>query len=137
MRGAKDDQTELFCYFSLESRVPQKHPLRDMRQLCDAVLGRMDRDFNRIYSHTGRLSVPPEMLLKATLLQVLYGIRSEKVLLEQIDFSLLYRWFLGLSMDDEVWTNTTTSMIFVRIFVKEISRRTLPKISIQDGITPR
>ena len=137
MRGAKDDQTELFCYFSLESRVPQKHPLRDMRELCDAVLGRMDRDFNRIYSHTGRPSAPPEMLLKATLLQVLYGIRSEKVLLEQIDFSFLYRWFLGLSMDDEVWTNTTTTMIFVRIFAREISRHMSPKISIQDGTTPR
>lgn len=123
MRGIRDEQRELFSYVSVESRVPDRHPLRPIRELADAVLKRMHRNFDRLYSKTGRPSIPPELLLKATLLQVLYGIRSERLLLEQIDFSLLYRWFLGLSMDDEIWDESVFSKNRERLLEGKIAKR--------------
>lgn len=97
---------KLFSYVPMEAQVPEDHPLRRMRDLVDPILARLSPQFDAIYSSTGRPSIPPEQLLKALLLQVLYTIRSELQLMEQIRFNLLYRWFLGLSPDDKVWADT-------------------------------
>jgi len=107
MRGRFEDQGGLFSYVSPERRVPEKHPLRQVRALVRDVLKEMSRSFAALYAREGRPSIPPEQLLSALLLQVLYGIRSERQLMEQLDYNLLYRWFVGLSPDDPVWDPTT------------------------------
>ena len=107
MRGTFDDQGRLFSSSSPEQRVPARHPLRTIRALVHAVLRDLDRDFRTLYATTGRRSIPPEQVLSALLLQVFYGVRSERQLMEQLDYNLLYRWFVGLSPDDAVWDATT------------------------------
>jgi len=107
MRGAFSDQGGMFSYISPEARVPKNHPLRKIRELVRGVLGDLDRSLARLYASEGRPSIPPEQLLSALLLQVFYGIRSERQLMEQLDYNLLYRWFVGLSPDDPVWDPTT------------------------------
>lgn len=107
MRGRFEDQGGLFSYISPEKRVPVKHPLRQVRALVRDVLKEMSRSFAALYAREGRPSIPPEQLLSALLLQVFYGIRSERQLMEQLDYNLLYRWFVGLSPDDPVWDATT------------------------------
>jgi transposase len=103
MRGAFVDQGRLFSYISPEARVPPNHPLRKVRELVRDVLGALNRSLSKLYASEGRPSIPPEQLLSALLLQVFYGIRSERQLMEQLDYNLLYRWFVGLSPDDPVW----------------------------------
>src|SRR4029077_8642751 len=103
MRGAFADQGGLFSYISPEARVPANHPLRKIRELVRDVLSEMSRGLGKLYASEGRPSIPPEQLLSALLLQVFYGIRSERQLMEQLDYNLLYRWFVGLSPDDPVW----------------------------------
>src|SRR5690349_7924811 len=107
MRGAFTDQGQLFSYISPEARVRTDHPLRKIRKLVRDVLGELNRSLTRLYASEGRPSIPPEQLLSALLLQVFYGIRSERQLMEQLDYNLLYRWFVGLSPDDPVWDPTT------------------------------
>jgi len=107
MRGAFVDQGRLFSYVSPEARVPMSHPLRKVRDLVRDVLGELNRGLSKLYANEGRPSIPPEQLLSALLLQVFYGIRSERQLMEQLDYNLLYRWFVGLSPDDPVWDPTT------------------------------
>ena len=107
MRGAFRDQGGLFSYLSPETRVPANHPLRKVRELVREVLLDLNRSFGKLYANEGRPSIPPEQLLSALLLQVFYGIRSERQLIEQLDYNLLYRWFVGLSPDDPVWDATT------------------------------
>jgi transposase len=107
MRGRFRDQGGLFSYISPEKRVPGKHPLRQVRVLVRDVLQEMSRTFATLYASEGRPSIPPEQLLSALLLQVFYSIRSERQLMEQLDYNLLYRWFVGLSPDDPVWDPTT------------------------------
>lgn len=107
MRGSYQDQGGMFSYISPEQRVPASHPLRKVRELVRGVLKDLSRTFDRLYSHEGRPSIPPEQLLSALLLQAFYGIRSERQLMEQLDYNLLYRWFVGLSPDDPVWDPTT------------------------------
>lgn len=109
MRGRPDAQPAMFLMINLEDKVPEDHPLRAVKQRCDRILRAMSRDFNRAYSPLGRDSVPPEQLLKAMLLQALYSIPSEIKLMEHVDFSLLFRWFLDLG-DEPVWTPETFSM---------------------------
>ena len=106
MRGSDRHQGAMFSYISLEKRVPADHPLRAMREMTDAALKELSPRFSRLYSETGRPSIPPEQLLRALILQVLYTIRSERMLMEQLDYNLLFRWFVGLGMDDEVWVPT-------------------------------
>lgn len=106
MRGIDTKQSPLFSYVSQEERIPQDHPLRAIRRMSDTVLEALSKRFARLYSHTGRPSIPPEQLLRALLLQVLYSIRSERLLMEQLDYNLLFRWFVGLNMDDAVWDAT-------------------------------
>jgi len=109
MRGQFQDQGGLFSYIDPEERIPPNHPLRKIRVLVREVLTDLDADFADSYSHEGRPSIPPEMLLSALLLQVFYGIRSERQLMEQLNYNLLYRWFVGLAPDDRVWVPETFS----------------------------
>ncbi len=97
MRGADIQQDELFSYGSLEDRVPADHPLRPIRGMVDQALKEMDGRFDEIYDEQGRESIPPERLLRALLLQMLYSVRSERMLMEQLEYNLLFRWFVGLS----------------------------------------
>ena len=107
MRGADEQPGSMFSYVSLEERVPQDHPLRAIRRITDRALERLSPRFGTLYIKFGRPSIPPERLLRALLLQVLYTIRSERQLMEQLDYNLLFRWFVGLGMDDAVWAPTT------------------------------
>jgi transposase len=109
MRGPDERQTILFSTRSIEDRIPADHPLRAMRRLVDPLLVELSPRFQRLYASTGRPSIPPEQLLRALLLQALYTIRSERQLMEQLDYNLLYRWFVGLSADDGVWVPTVFS----------------------------
>jgi len=121
MRGTDHDQSKMFSYVSPEARVPSDHPLRATRELTNRALGRLDRKFRKLYSRTGRPSVPPEKLLRALLLQVLYSIRSERMLMEQLEYNLLFRWFVGLEMDDRVWDVTVFTKNRNRLLDGEIS----------------
>ncbi len=107
MRGADEQPGSMFSYVSLEERVPQDHPLRTIRRITDRALERLSPRFGTLYINFGRPSIPPEKLLRALLLQALYTIRSERQLMEQLDYNLLFRWFVGLGMDDAVWAPTT------------------------------
>jgi transposase len=124
----------MFSYVRLEERVPADHPLRGIRALCDAALERLDDRFSALYSRMGRPSIPPEMLLRATLLQALYSVRSERQLMEQIDYNLLFRWFVGLSIDDPVWHPTTFTHNRERLMEGEVAQEflaalvTLPEV---------
>lgn len=106
MRGSDTRSGELFSYVDLEQRVPAKHPLRKIRQLVNDVLASLDAEFAKLYSAFGRESIPPERLLRALLLQALFTIRSERQLMEQLDYNLMFRWFVGLGIDDPVWVPT-------------------------------
>jgi transposase len=107
MRGADEQPGSMFSYVSLEERVPPDHPLRAIRRITDRALERLSTQFDTLYVKFGRPSIPPEKLLRALLLQALYTIRSERQLIEQIEYNLLFRWFVGLGMDDAVWAPTT------------------------------
>ena len=121
MRGVEDHQESMFSYISPERRVPQDHPLRPMRQMVDEVLSELTSVFDRMYADVGRPSIPPEQLLRALLLQVLYTVRSERMLMEQLNYNLLFRWFVGLSMDDEVWVPTVFSKNRDRLLAGEVA----------------
>ena len=107
MRGEEQRSDGMFSYVRLEDRVAQDHPLRPIRALVDEVLAGMSARFAALYSHTGRPSIPPEQLLKALLLQAFFSVRSERQLIEQLDYNLLFRWFVGMTMDAAVWDATT------------------------------
>jgi transposase len=107
MRGDDPRHESMFSYVTPEQRVRADHPLRPIRRMTDVALERLSPRFARLYSTTGRPSIPPEQLLRALLLQILYSIRSERLLVEELDYSVLYRWFVGLSMDDPIWDATT------------------------------
>ena len=109
MRGDDLQQQAMFSYISPEARVPKDHPLRPIQIMVDNALFDLAPLFEKMYSHTGRPSIPPEQILRALLLQVFYSIRSERMLVEQLEYNLLFRWFVGLSMDDEVWNHSVFS----------------------------
>src|SRR5713101_4429485 len=106
MRGTDHQQSWMFSYISAERRVPADHPLRALRVMADAALAQLGPAFDAIYARSGRPSIAPEKLLRALLLQVLYTVRSERLLMEQLDYNFLFRWFVGLSLDDPVWDAT-------------------------------
>jgi transposase len=106
MRGFDEQPTHLFSYITIEQRVPATHPLRSIRQMTDRVLADLSPQFTKMYAKLGRPSIPPEKLLRALLLQVLYTVRSERLLMEQLEYNLLFRWFVGLDIDDPVWDAT-------------------------------
>ena len=122
MRDWSDSGDELFSFVRLEERVPADHPLRVIRALADEVLAGLSSSFSGLYAHTGRPSIPPEMLLRATLLQALYSVRSERMLMEQINYNLLFRWFVGLSMDSPVWHPTGFTHNRDRLLQADVAR---------------
>jgi transposase len=111
MRGNDEQPGHLFSYLSPEQRVPADHPLRAIRAMTDEALQRLSSRFEAMHAKTGRPSIPPEHLLRALLLQVLYSVRSERMLMEQLEYNLLFRWFVGLGMDEAVWVPTTLPRI--------------------------
>src|SRR5215472_5248825 len=136
MRGVFQDQGRLFSYVSPESRVPACHPLRRIRELVRDVLLELNRNFTRLYAKNGRPSVAPEQLLSALLIQALYGIRSERQLMEQLDYNLLYRWFVGLSPDDPVWDPTTFTKNRERLQAGEVFEKFMTRLLNHPQVKP-
>jgi transposase len=122
MRGDDREPDAMFSYVSAEQRVPKEHPLRAIRALVDEVLRDMSREFDGLYARVGRPSIPPERLLRAQLLQIFYSIRSERLLMEQLDYNLLFRWFVGMDMDEPIWAPTVFSKNRDRLLNQEIAR---------------
>src|SRR5882724_3351007 len=123
MRGIDTQQSAMFSYLSPEQRVPADHPLRPIREMVDTALKGLSRSFARLYADWGRPSIAPEKLLRALLLQVLYSIRSERLLMEQLEYNLLFRWFVGLNMDEPVWVATVFSKNRDRLLEGDIAER--------------
>jgi transposase len=121
MRGDDRQPDSMFSYVSPEQRVPSDHPLRAIRQLVDAILAEMSREFDKLYSDVGRPSIPPERLLRAQLLQIFYSIRSERLLMEQLDYNILFRWFVGMDMDEPVWVPTVFTKNRDRLLTHDIA----------------
>jgi transposase len=121
MRSLDVQQNKLFSYVSLESRIPKAHPIRKLRLLVDTILKEMDEDFAPLYADGGRPSIPPERLLRALLLQIIYSVRSERMLMERMDYDLLFRWFVGLDLDDAVWDHSTFSFNRERLFGSDVA----------------
>jgi transposase len=128
MRGEDGESGALFSYVSCEARVPADHPLRPIRAIVDEALEALSPSFEALYSRTGRPSIPPEKLLRALLLQAFYGIRSERQLMEQLDYNLLFRWFVGLSMDAAIWDATVYSKNRDRLIEGDVAARFLQAI---------
>ncbi len=123
MRGSDVKQTAMFSYVTPEERVPRDHPLRAIREMTDQILKQLSAEFDAMYSRLGRPSIPPEMLLRALLLQVLYTVRSERQLMEQLDYNLLFRWFVGLNMDDAVWDPTVYTKNRQRLLEADVAKK--------------
>jgi transposase len=123
MRGADVQQPGMFSYVSVEERVPKDHPIRKLRVLVDTILKEMEALLGSRYAAGGRESIPPERLLRASLLQVVYSVRSERLLMEQMQYNLLFRWFVGLNIDDPVWDHSTFSFNRERLFDAEVAQR--------------
>lgn len=122
MRGDDRQPDAMFSYVSPEQRVPSDHPLRAIRRLVDEILGDMSREFDKLYATIGRPSIPPERLLRAQLLQIFYSIRSERLLMEQLDYNILFRWFVGMDMDEPVWAPTVFTKNRDRLLNQAIAR---------------
>src|SRR5271167_2459615 len=131
MRGDDQQQGPVFSYVSVEQRVPQDHPLRAVRKLTDAVLGTLSVEFDALYADSGRPSIAPEYILRALLLQVFYSVRSERLLVEQIDYNLLFRWFVGLGMDDAVWNHAVFSKNRDRLLTSDVAQRFFAEVNRQ------
>jgi transposase len=123
MRGFDEQPKHLFSYISIEQRVPATHPLRSFRQMTDRVLADLSPQFTKMYAKIGRPSIPPEKLLRALLLQVLYTVRSERLLMEQLEYNLLFRWFVGLEIDDPVWDATVFTKNRDRLLAGDVAAR--------------
>jgi transposase len=134
MRGSDQRPEELFSYVDLEKRVRSDHPLRAIRALTDSALAALSGDFAALYSKVGRPSIAPEMLLRAMLLQAFYSVRSERQLMERLEFDLLFRWFVGLGLDDPVWDHSTFSKNRDRLLEGEIAARLLNAVLAQPRI---
>ena len=128
MRGPDVQQDGMFSYLSPEQRVPVNHPLRRVRQIVDQILKEMSDSFQTMYSRVGRPSIPPEKLLRTLLLQIFYSVRSERLLMEQLEYNMLFRWFVGLSMDDPVWDHSSFSKNRERLIDAEISQGFFQKV---------
>jgi transposase len=131
MRGVDHQQDHMFSYLSPEMRVRKDHPLRAIRTMVDEVLTQLSRRFDTMYASVGRPSIPPEKLLRAQLLQMLYSIRSERLLMEEMDYNLLFRWFVGLNADDEVWDATTFTKNRDRLLEADVAKEFLAKVVAQ------
>ena len=128
MRGTDERTGDLFSYVDLEKRVPARHPLRLIRGVVNEVLATLDSDFSKAYADSGRPSIAPERLLRALLLQAFYTIRSERQLIEQLDYNLLYRWFVGLGVDEPVWVPTVFTKNRDRLLEADVARKFLAEL---------
>src|SRR5436190_4342258 len=131
MRGDDELQGGAFSYITPQARIPKDHPLRAIRTMTDQVLRELSPRFEKIYSPLGRPSIPPEKLLRALLLQILYTVRSERLLMEQLEYNLLFRWFVGLSMDDEVWDPTVFTKNRQRLLDGDIAEEFFDRVLSQ------
>lgn len=128
MRGDDIQQSAAFSYVSLEERVPANHPLRPVRKAVDEIFRSMDKEFDGLYATTGRPSIPPERLLRGVLLQIFYSIRSERMLMEQLDYNLLFRWFVGMELDEPVWNHAVFSKNRERLLNQDLARSFFEKV---------
>lgn len=133
MRGNHDETSRLFSYLSPETRVRPDHPLRAMRRLADAAFVELSPRFDQMYSSIGRPSIPPEQLLRALLIQTLYSIRSERLLIEAIDYSILFRWFVGVGLDEPIWSHSTFSKNRERLLAGDVAAAFFDAVRGQAG----
>src|SRR6201984_1872581 len=136
MRGEDRRSEQLFSYVRLEARIAADHPLRQIRELVDAALQSLSRAFDRLYACDGRPSIPPERLLRALLLQALYTVRSERQLMEQLDYNLLFRWFVGLSPDDPIWDATVFTKNRERLQQGDVFQEFMAKLLEHEKVKP-
>jgi transposase len=136
MRGSDERNEALFSYVNLEDRVPVRHPLRLIREIVNAALVRLDGAFDKLYAADGRPSIAPERLLRAALIQILFSVRSERQLMEQMQYNLLFRWFVGLGIDDPVWVPTVFSKNRDRLLTTDIARQFLAAILADKAVAP-
>lgn len=136
LRGSDKVTGTLFSYIDLEDRTPARHPLRKIRAVVNDALRSLDGEFDRLYAGEGRPSIAPERLIRASLLQILYSIRSERQLMEQMDYNLLFRWFVGLGIDDTVWVPTVFSKNRDRLLTTDVSRRIMAAILAHREVAP-
>ena len=128
MRGTDQQQSHVFSYISPEQRVRRDHPLRPIRTMVDEILKQLSPQFNKMYAKVGRPSIPPEQLLRAQLLQMLYSVRSERLLMEEMDYNILFRWFVGLNLDDPVWDATVFTKNRDRLLEAEVAKEFLGRV---------
>src|SRR4030095_14845630 len=128
MRGPDQQQSHVFSYISPEQRVRKDHPLRPIRTMVDEILKQLSPQFNKMYARVERPSIPPEQLLRAQLLQLFYSVRSERLLMEEMDYNILFRWFVGLNLDDEVWDATTFTKNRNRLLEAEVAKEFLARV---------
>jgi transposase len=136
MRGADEASGSLFSYVDLEARIPARHPLRTIRQVVNEALASLDGEFAALYTDFGRPSIPPERLIRASLIQILFSVRSERQLMEQMQYNLLFRWFVGLGIDDPVWVPTVFSKNRDRLLTTEMSRKVMAAILAHREVAP-
>jgi transposase len=128
MRGTDETSGLLFSYVDLEARIPARHPLRKIQQVVNDALASLDGEFEGLYTDFGRPSIPPEWLIHASLIQILFSVRSERQLMEQMQYNLLFRWFVGLGIDDPVWVPTVFTKNRDRLLTTEMSRKVMAAI---------
>src|SRR6202521_5280607 len=128
MRGTDQQQNHVFSYISPEQRVRKDHPLRPIRTMVDEILRQLSPQFQKMYAKVGRPSIPPEQLLRAQLLQMLYSVRSERLLMEEMDYNILFRWFVGLNLDDAVWDATVFTKNRDRLLEAEVAKKFLARV---------
>jgi len=136
MRGADETSGSLFSYVDLEERIPARHPLRKIRQVVNDALASLDSEFEALYTDFGRPSIPPERLIRASLLQILFSVRSERQLMEQMDYNLMFRWFVGLGIDDPVWVPTVFTKNRDRLLTTDMSRKVMAAILAHREVAP-
>jgi transposase len=128
MRGSEEKQIDAFSYVSIEDRIPSRHPIRPFKAMVNEILRDMDAEFDKLYADSGRPSIAPEYLFRASILQILYSIRSERQLMDQIDFNILFRWFVGLSVDAAVWDHSTFTKNRDRLLKSDIAKLFFSKV---------
>lgn len=136
MRGTDEVSGSLFSYVDLEARIPARHPLRTIRQVVNDALARLDAEFTALYTDFGRPSIPPERLIRASLIQILFSVRSERQLMEQMEYNLLFRWFVGLGVDEPVWVPTVFSKNRDRLLTTDMSRKVMAAILAHRAVAP-
>ena len=136
MRGTDETSGSLFSYVDLEERIPPRHHLRKIRQVVNEALASLDAEFEAFYTDFGRPSIPPERLIRASLLQILFSVRSERQLMEQMDYNLMFRWFVGLGIDDPVWVPTVFTKNRDRLLTTEMSRKVMAAILAHREVVP-